>query len=344
MQINQYVDMIKNNNYKYTLPDRQQRTIIHTDEKVQDFEKQIDSVKQNVRKLKTTKADSYVQTKLEKQLSKFKESYNSLKKKYTDVSEHKDLSKQLEKLDKLISDNEKELKKIGIKFDKKGLLEFDSEKLDDVKGKTIEGLFEGTGSFFYKANNILSKIEKTAEKAEKTFTRESYMKSILFSEEDFKTANECSAMYLLTEILGTEDTIVQAINQGIITGDEKEEYLGNVHWDMDDFCMCFRQLCEKGPNEFKEIMNLNRENKNNFNKIGIKVDDVGKIYLADSEIQSIDKFAEGYHQIFGEDSTYKEKLMQASKKLLDKSLKVDKTGISIELDGNTVGNVVDTSI
>jgi hypothetical protein len=77
------------------------------------------------------------------------------------------LKKYLDKLDTLIDDNAKSLKKLGLKKNDDGELEFDEDTFDDdYDQKIVNKLFTGTDSFIDQARKLMRNIDYSASDAQ----------------------------------------------------------------------------------------------------------------------------------------------------------------------------------
>jgi esterase/lipase superfamily enzyme len=144
------------------------KLVREADEDVEAFQKKFEEFRKTVRKLHNYSSSDTTNEKLKDYLTDFTDTYNSMiedKDKITDKS----LLKQLDKLETLFDDNSTALKKLGLKKNDDGELEFDDEKFDDEadsEQKTINSLFTGTDSFIGQAFLLMRKIDKSASNAQ----------------------------------------------------------------------------------------------------------------------------------------------------------------------------------
>ena len=103
-------DKVKTN-YSYTSSYRKQ--VRETDEDIQNMQEGISGFRKIIRTLRNYSPNTITKDKLEKNLESFVKEYNELKKDSKNI-ENKDIKKELLKMDELISENKKELKKIGM--------------------------------------------------------------------------------------------------------------------------------------------------------------------------------------------------------------------------------------
>ena len=124
----------------------------------------IEKLKKPIKKLAKYSEDSTPKTAVKKQVESLVKTYNAYKKNMGKITDD-ETKEQIEKLEKLFSDNESALKKIGLKkSDKK--MEFDSDIFDKADKKIINKLFEGKDSFAKKADKIIRIMEECAGNAQ----------------------------------------------------------------------------------------------------------------------------------------------------------------------------------
>ena len=150
---------IKDNNFSYYNSYKKQ--VKETNESVEEFQNKLEKFRKDVADLKKYSPGITNKSKLEKELSDFVKSYNNMEKSAENITD-KNVRKQLSKLRSLFSENEKDLRKIGIKKTN-GKLTFDEDEFDDADTKVIDRLFYGKGCFIQQANKIIQKTEDKAE-------------------------------------------------------------------------------------------------------------------------------------------------------------------------------------
>jgi hypothetical protein len=163
---------------------RYRKLVREADEDVEKFQDKFDDFRKTVRKLHNYSSNDTTNEKLKDYLTDFTDTYNSMVKNKDSITD-KSLLKQLDNLDSLIDDNAKALKKLGLKKNDDGELEFDDEKFDDdadSEQKTINSLFTGTDSFIGQAFLLMRKIDKSASDAQYIITERYYNKKVDSSE------------------------------------------------------------------------------------------------------------------------------------------------------------------
>ena len=161
------LDKITNNGNSYI--SNYSKRVREADTDVQDLQKQLVTFRKDVKNLRNYSSDSYNKKQVKRQLTAFVKSYNSLKSS-SDQADNASIKKEMDKLEEYLSDNEKSLKKLGIKSSN-NKLKFDTDTFDDLTDKetkkVLQTLFEGSDSF-------ISKVYKTGRDMDKSADEEEY--------------------------------------------------------------------------------------------------------------------------------------------------------------------------
>jgi hypothetical protein len=120
------------------------------------------------------------------------------------------LKKYLNKLDTLIDDNAKSLKKLGLKKNDDGELEFDEDTFDDdFDQKVADKLFTGTGSFIDQARKLMRNIDYSASDAEFVTTEKRFYDGIKYSNEEITQAKAYLDLLKESTVLNKLNSYVQ---------------------------------------------------------------------------------------------------------------------------------------
>lgn len=335
-----FYQLVSDNNNIYKSQNKEHKTVLTADSNVEDMQEDITTLRKKIRSLKSYHNNTYVESKLSKQLESFKDAYNELKEKYDSVSDNEKLSKELNKLENLISDNMKSLKKVGIKYNDKGYLTYDSEKLEDVEDSTLETLFSGNDSFISKANKIVGKIEDAANDTAVKSERVAYHRTVSYSDEELQLAYHCADVQNVMIGLSAENTIIKGI-EDTIADIENSVYIGVYQESVkyrtayqESFVELYNTLLEKADEStVKQMKELSSMQKDTLNAIGLSFDESGKMEIAE-DVKNISKdvdFTTNIEKLFGENATYREGINSIADELLNKTLKTEKLGITIDI-------------
>ncbi|MDE7324644.1 MAG: hypothetical protein K2N73_18385 [Lachnospiraceae bacterium] len=230
----------------------------------------------------------------------------------------------MSKLEKLFSDNEKNLKKIGIEK-ANGKYVIDSKKYGEADEDAFEALFVGHDSFIAKADKILREAEDSTEdlhysKVERKITNVTNYDQNAVSLAAFMTlAQQAQA------VISQYNDKVQSGNLSI--DDEK-----NIKTDL----MYFAISAYKGYSGIEEtgsLIKLNKlckDNEEKLNKIGITFDEFySKMsFAADTDLETAE-FKEAYNELFGENAEFGKKVAEYARNVFNGIIKPDKIGVSI---------------
>jgi hypothetical protein len=176
-----------NNNYYYT--SSYKKNVRESDDDVEAFQSEFSDFRKIVRRLNNYNSNDTTEDKLKDYLSDLADTYNSMSKKAENITDST-LKKYLNKLDTLIDDNAKSLKKLGLKKNDDGELEFDEDTFDDdFDQKVADKLFTGTDSFIDQARKLMRNIDYSASDAEFVTNEKRFYDGIKYSNEEINQAN-----------------------------------------------------------------------------------------------------------------------------------------------------------
>lgn len=165
---------------------------VEANEDVQNLRENIEKFRKNVKCLKKYTSGVTSKSRLEKQIKELVDSYNGIKKTSGSMTD-KDLRKKLSKLDKLFGENEKALKKLGVK--KLGnKLTFDREDLEDAENAEIDGLFVGRDSFISNVDKIMRGIDRDTEDLEYETVVRDFSKTVKYDKDKIDLVTSLNAL------------------------------------------------------------------------------------------------------------------------------------------------------
>lgn len=271
---------------------------VEANENVQNLQENIEKFRKNVKCLKKYTSGVTSKSRLENQIKELVDSYNGIKKTSGSITD-KDLCKKLSKLDKLFSDNEKALKKIGIK--KLGnKFTFDKEALEDAADAEIDSFFIGKDSFISNADKIIRGIDKDAEDLEYETVIRNVSKTVKYDRDKIDLVaslnslrNNILQLQYFSGVVASgsgsvedEDTINTALKQF------QELYNQNV---MDKSSM------DEG-NALNAIKNLGTVHEAQLNQIGLSFNaDNGRLEFSGNQNIFDPDFAKAYLSLFSTD-------------------------------------------
>ena len=285
-------DKVKTN-YSYTSSYRKQ--VRETDEDIQNMQEGISGFRKIIRTLRNYSPNTITKDKLEKNLESFVKEYNELKKDSKNI-ENKDIRKELSKMDELISENKKELKKIGIKVSDDEL-KFDSEIFKDAKDKEINRLFEGNDSFINKIYKTMRNVNKIADESEYQLEYKQFSQTTKYDKttiDALKTSNEVPC---IIDFQGT----VSALTALSSTEDKAKisEYLTKFAQSYNSF----KDMCDEKSIELNMIISGFNANKNDLANLGLNLDADNTVSFTQSAINN-DNFAKSYDALFNKKSEF----------------------------------------
>lgn len=322
-----FINRIKNNGNTYSY--NYQKKVREANTNVQDLQDDIDTFRKNIRDLRKYSEDSVTRNKVERQIKAFVKGYNDLKEGSETVKD-KNIQKELKKLDTLIDENEKTLKKLGVKR-KDNILKFDSDIFKKVEDKDVaklsKSLFVGKDSFMTQANRIMRTFEKEADAAEYSVSIRKCHSITQYSDNEVDIATDA---YNLSNVSAAQcQSLVEKIQTNTISEDEKN--LINSTY-LPQFVEDYNKLMDFSENNsiIKSLQELTQSDsiKSQLSNIGISVKDDGKLEF--NSITMDDTFCNTYCDIFKNTDSYASQIKEFCKSTINSVLKADKLGITFD--------------
>lgn len=299
-------------NYTYSY----KKKVNESNSDVETLQENIAKLKKNVKKLEKYSEDTTPKTRLKSHLESLVNTYNTYKKNAGKISDD-ETKEQIEKLEKLFADNEKALKKVGLKkSDKK--LELDSDIFDEADQKTINKLFTGRNSFAKQADKIIRKIEECADKVQNSVKEHTFSSLVRYSEDDVDLA-----MFLI--VSKDNANVLARLGEGVENGAYNEDGIkqnlslfakySSSDWYDNEYHDKVKALCEN--------------NKNELSKIGITVENTdGKITMKyDDDMTNFDR--EAFINLFGKNAEFVKGVKECYTDGFNQIIKAEKIGVSI---------------
>lgn len=318
-----FLNKLSANNYSYTNLYKKKVRESNTD--VETLQEDIIKIKKTVKNLGKYSEGVTPKTKLEKQLKSLVETYNSMDKDAGKIS-NDELAKQMDKFEKLFSENEKNLKKIGLKKSD-GKLEFDSEAFEDAEDKYINKLFTGKDSFVKQADKLIRKIEECADNSQYSLVERSFGSTMRYDTEEMQLAHSFVLAKETTRILGICGGLME---MGALT----EEYEEELKMDLGIFSDYVYNNANYYENEnYDKLQALCEDKKEELSKIGLTFNENldGKNEMMYDDTVDIDsaEFQEAYISLFGNNSEFVNNITDCCSSGFDSVLNTEKIGVSI---------------
>lgn len=315
------INQIRQNNYSYTHSIT--KKITEADANIEKLQDKAEAFKKSVKKLKRYSSGGISRDLLESQVEDLIKSYNNMKSSSDKVTD-KDVQKQLSKLEKLFSDNETNLKKIGVEK-VSGKYSFDSKTFADASDKTINALFSGHDSFIGQADKIMRKVDETASDAQYNISEYRISQTQKYEEADMILADYMTLAGQATSTIKSCDTLVQS---GRLDSDTIR--------DLGTLLSSFAQLVYRtdSTNENENIDKLNQlclDHKDKLAKLGLTFDSQQKkmIFDADSVDMTTPDFQNAYNELFGQNAAFGNAVSAYCKNIFNDIVQPDKLGVSI---------------
>jgi len=320
-------DKIRQNNYSYTYS--YSKKITETDDNVEKLQDKAKAFQKNVKKLKRYSPGGISKDMLEDQIEDLVKSYNTMKNSSDKVTD-KDSQKQLTKLEKLFSDNEKALKKIGVtKTD--GKYAFNIKTFEDATDKDINTLFVGYDSFIGKADRIMRKLEETTDDAQYNVVEYKLSSTLKYKESDIVLAANMTLAGNTTEALKASNNLVQSAN----TDKDIQDIQESIETFLTNFAQSVYRTDAATENETVQKLNqLCLDNKDKLAKLGLNFDDEEKnLFFNTAPDNKIDittsDFRNAYNELFGENATFGTQIAEYCKDIFNTIIQPDKIGVTI---------------
>ena len=319
------IQKISQNNNTYT--NSYKKKVREADADIEALQEDAEAFRKSVRALKRYSPGVTTKTRLEKQLKELAKSYNSMKKSAAGVT-NEDVKKQLSELEDLFSENEKELKKIGLKKTD-GKYEFDSDIFEEAEDKIIDSLLTGKDSFIRQADKIMSRVEAGADDAEYHYVERNISRTTRYEQEDMEV------VALLT-LAGEVTSVMKAYGGKIQAGTLEDADKENIEQDLIYLGQAMYITDKNEESENLEKLNqLCRDNENKLAQIGLKFDsEYKKLTYDENTDMSSDAFKSAFYELFEKsevsgEPAFWEKLSKYSRNVFNGIIKPETIGISI---------------
>lgn len=315
------ISKISNNDFSYT--NSYKKRVREADTDVEGFQKEIEEFRKDVRSLKNYSSGVTTKSKLQKQLNKLVKSYNSMQKAAGNVTDD-EVKEQMTKLENLFADNEKDLKKIGLKKSSDGKLSFDEEVFEDAEDKDIDKLFAGKDSFINVANKMMRKVEKSADEAQYDMVERRISRTTRFDQQDILSAEE----YLLADsVASTLAAYNDKVQSGTLDTVDKEE---NLNLDFNSLAAIYNIDPDDKSGQKANIQQLYKDNKDNLANVGLSfnADETSMSYDKNVDMTT-EQFKSAYQTLFGSDSEFAKGISEYSKNAFYSIINPEKLGVSI---------------
>lgn len=315
------ISKISKNDFAYT--NSYKKRVREADTDVEGLQKEIEDFRKNVRSLRTYSSGVTTKSKLEKHLNKLVKSYNSMKKAAVNVTDD-EVKEQMSKLENLFTDNEKNLKKIGIKKASDGKLSFDKEVFEDAEDKDIDKLFLGKDSFIDMANKIMRKVEKSADEAQYDMVERRISRTTRYDQQDILLAEE----YLLADsVVSTLEAYNNKVQSGTLDTTDKEE---NLYLDFRILAATYNIDPDDKSGQKANIKKLYIDNKDNLANIGLSFNTDKTSMTFDNTIDmTTASFKNAYQTLFASGSVFVNGISEYIKNAFSNIINPEKLGVSI---------------
>lgn len=314
------ISKISNNDFAYT--NSYKKRVREADTDVEGLQKEIEDFRKNVRSLRNYSSGVTTKSKLEKQLNKLVKSYNSMQKAAGNVTDD-EVKEQMTKFENLFADNEKDLKKIGLKRSSDGKLSFDEEVFEDAEDKDIDKLFSGKDSFINMANKMMRRVEKSADEAQYDMVERRISRTTRYDQQDVVLAN---AFTLADALVST----LAAYNEKVQTGTLDDEDKKNLNYDFNILAAIYNIDSDDKSGQQANIKQLYKDNKENLANIGLSFDADETSMSFDININmATEQFKSAYQKLFASGSEFGKGISEYSKNAFYSIINPEKLGVSI---------------
>lgn len=314
------IKKIAGNNYSYTYSSV--KKVTEADANVKKLQDKAEAFKKKVKTLNRYTSGSISKDLLSNQVEDLVKTYNDMKNSSSAVTD-KDVQKQITKLEKLFSDNEKNLKKIGV-TNVNGKYSFSSDTFEDASDKIINTLFVGHDSFIGKANKIMNKIEETADDAQYIVSEYKINHTHTYKDTDIVQAAS-------TALAGQTASSIKAYNRIVQSG---SDIPANFQESMDLFLTEFAKSVYRtdSTNDNENIDRLNQlclDHEEELAKLGLTFDGDYKNMRYDTVDATTSDFQSTLNDLFGENATFGNTVSEYCKNIFNDIVQPDKIGVSI---------------
>jgi hypothetical protein len=314
-----------NNNYYYT--SSYTKNVREADDDVESFQSKFSEFRKIVRRLNNYNSNDTTEDKLKDYLSDLADTYNSMSKKAENITDSS-LKKYLNKLDTLIDDNAKSLKKLGLKKNDDGELEFDEDTFDDdFDQKVADKLFTGTDSFIDQARKLMRNIDYSASDAEFVTTEKRFYNGIKYSDEEITQAKAYLNLLNSSTVLNKLNSYIQ--NDMVGSADKTD-----VFSEFEKFAKNLNLTDKNGEAEkiYKTICN-----EKDFENLGFTFnEDEKKIEYVRKEDRNVanSDFKDSFAALFGDGTSLIDELNRYCQNGYDQTIKI--SDINSELKSNSL--------
>ena len=315
------LNKISQNNYSYTGSYTKKITEKNADaEKLQD---KAGSFGKKVKALRRYTSGGISRDLLETQVEDLVKSYNDMKSSSDKVTD-KDVQKQISKLEKLFSENEKSLKKIGIeKVNDK--YTFDNKTFAEVSDKYIDAVLVGHDSFIGQADKIMRKVEETVDEAQYNVAEHKLSRTLEYQEADLELAAYMTLAGNTTSAIKSSNSVVQS---GSISNDESQEAMKKL---LDYFAKSVYHADNTTDNEdLKKLNQLCLDHEETLAKVGLTFvnDQKNMVFNAGTDVTT-DEFKTAYNELFGPNAWFGNTVLEYCKDTFNGIIQPDKLGVSV---------------
>lgn len=313
------INKISQNNYSYTHSFT--KKVTEADASVEKLQEKAESFKKSVKRLKRYSAGGISRDLLESQVEDLVKAYNDMKSSADKVTD-KNVQKQLSKLEKLFSDNEKDLKKIGV--EKTGSkYTFDTKTFGDAADKTINTLFTGHDSFIGKIDKIMRKVDETASEAQYDTSEYKINQTQRYQAEDILLADYMT-------LAGQNVSTLQSCNVLVQSGSLSADTVSDLETVFASFAQFVYRTDSTTENENLDKLNqLCLDQKDQLARLGLKFDNDGKKMTYTAIDITTSDFKDAYNALFGQNAAFGNDVAEYCKDIFNDIIQPDRIGVSI---------------
>lgn len=317
------INKISKNNYSYTA--HRTKRVTETDTSIEKLQEKSETFRKKLQKLKRYSSGGISKDMLEKQLDDFLKSYNNMKEDSESVT-NKDVQKQLTKLEKLFTDNKKELKKIGIE-EVNGRYALNNKTFSKAKDKDIDALLTGHTSFISKADRIMRNLDEAAGDAVYSTVTHNTSTTTKYEDLDLEYASYATLASTALLTLDKSNAFVQSgnVSDAVVQS--------SIHDSLDYFARSTNILLRISPEKsgsVKQYFQLCLENKDKLASVGLKFDSDNKWMAFDSTVDmTTNEYKTAFNELFGTNAAFGTELSASCKNMINDILKTSKIDVSI---------------
>ncbi|MDE7273052.1 MAG: hypothetical protein K2N95_08325 [Lachnospiraceae bacterium] len=316
------IEKIAGNNYSYTYSSVKKVTV--ADANVEKLQDKAEAFKKKVKTLNRYTSGSISKDLLAGQVEDLVKTYNDMKSSASTVTD-KDVQKQISKLEKLFSDNEKNLKKIGI-TNVNGKYSFDSDTFEDATDKAVNTLFVGYDSFIGKANKIMRNMEETTDDAQYVVSEYKINHTQTYKDTDIAQAAS-------TTLAGQAASSIKAYNSIVQSGNGiPANFQDSMKILLTNFAKTVYRT--EGTTDNETIDKLNQlclDHEEELAKLGLTFssDKKSMEYHPETIDMTSSDFQNTLNDLFGENATFGNTVSEYCKNIFNDIVQPDKIGVSI---------------